>query len=199
DPPWWMEEHQGVLGELDMGEEEMELRFGQWINAGNLSIRKDVLLDLGGYNPCNAPKDKLVGDGEVGLSIKVFNNGGKIMWAPKAFGWHMQDASIISKRYMQRRAAYNGKSAAYTAYRMDKGKSGKMIGIMIRELGVLLEDAVKIAFNSIAENKKYYIALFDLESRAAIIGYLWEIMTDSKLRDQVMQEDWINLKVRPGA
>jgi hypothetical protein len=100
------------------------------INAGNFSIRKEVLLKVGGYNPCNAPVDKLIGDGESGLCSKVYNSGGRIFWIPDAQGWHVQDAKRITLSYMRRRARVQGMSNAYSMYRKVNGDSFQILRIV---------------------------------------------------------------------
>ncbi|HCJ66664.1 MAG TPA: hypothetical protein DHV62_04880, partial [Elusimicrobia bacterium] len=103
-PPIWIEQFKNMLGEIDYGEKMIELYYPQMINAGNFSIRKEILLKVGGYNPCDAPGDKLIGDGEGGLCTKVYNSGGKIFWVPEAKALHIQDVERITVPYLRHRA-----------------------------------------------------------------------------------------------
>ena len=111
------------LGELDLGE---ETAFVESVNAGNLSARRDVLIRVGGYNPCNAPGDSLVGDGEAGLCRKVRRAGYAIMYVPAATAWHLQDASRVTVPYLKRRFADQGRSDAYTDYQCGGGSTAAL-------------------------------------------------------------------------
>ena len=119
-PPKWIEPFKGVLGEMDYGPGFMELQYPKMINAGNFSIRKKILYKVGGYNPCNAPDDKLIGDGECGLCSKVWSAGGRIFWVPNAKTWHIQNANRIDIFYIKLRvirgSLYKCKKSKYDQY-----------------------------------------------------------------------------------
>ena len=192
-PPEWIEPFKTTLGEMNYGDKPIELPYPKTINAGNFSIRKEILLKVGGYNPCNAPGDSLIGDGECGLCWKVCNAGGRIFWVPDAIGWHIQDAKRVTSSYIWCRGRFQGMSDAYTMYRAANGNSLRVLkeACMIsirRVIGILLLlrhiKPRKAEFNEVLRNCEY---IWGLNS------YLLRIKTNSKLRQLVTQNDWINI------
>ena len=184
--------NEGWLGKLDYGPEKLELKTNQHINAGNYSIRKDVLFNVGGYPPCDAPEDKLVGDGEVGLNNKVYKNGNKIIWTPSAVGAHINDARTITISYMIHRSKQHGKGRSYTFYRESKNNLLKFTKyLLINSIGII-KNIISIILYYNFHNKKYYNNLFGYYKKLWSILYLIEILMDSELRDLVSENNWLN-------
>jgi len=192
-PPKWFEPFKGVLGELDYGHRLIELHYPQMINAGNFSIRKEVLFKVGGYNPCNAPADKLIGDGEGGLCSKVYHSGGRIFWIPDAQGWHIQDAKRITLAYMRRRAKFNGMSNAYSMYRKINGDSFQILKVVSRRIVSTVYNIIWVLQYSNSRGPRFYKHLYTYESNLGFISYLIRIQTNHQLRDLVCRDDWLNV------
>jgi len=192
-PPKWFEPFKGVLGELDYGPDLIELHYPQMIYAGNFSIRKEVLFRVGGYNPCNAPKDKLIGDGECGLCSKVYHLGGRIFWVPDAQAWHIQDAERITLAYMRRRAKYNGMSGAYSMYRKVNGDSFQILKMVSKRIVSTMYNIIRVLQYSNSREPRFYKHLYTYESNLGFISYLIRIKTNHQLRDLVCRNDWLNV------
>ena len=194
-PPKWIEPFKGVLGEINYGDKPEELTCPRTIVAGNFSIRKDMLFKVGGYNPCNAPGDKLVGDGESGLCLKVYWAGGRIFWVTDAFGWHVQDAQRVTPAYIRRRGLYQGMSNAYTIYRSRNGNCLQVFKEAFKQsigsMGVLVGVIIKFRYvkNWTSELTKFF---YDFNSIVGLISYLYRIYTDRQLRQLVTRMDWLN-------
>ena len=194
-PPDWAKEFKGVLGEVDCGNELTELTCPQTVIAGNFSIRKDILLKVGGYNPCNAIGDKLVGDGESGLCMKVYNAGGSLFQVPAATGWHVQDAQRITFAHIRRKAQYQGMSDAYTTYRLTRGKPLSILKSIARSsihrlrkiAGILLLRHVK------SWKAKFRHTLYEIEYLRGLYSYIFQIYTDRQLRQLVIRNDWLKI------
>ena len=153
-----------------------------------------MLFKVGGYNPCNAPGDKLVGDGESGLCLKVYAAGGRIFWVPDAFGWHIQDAQRVTPTYIRRRGKAQGMSNAYTIYR-SKNRSClrvfkeslkqtitsiyKMIGIIVKFRYIKSWTAELTRFS------------YELNFFLGLNSYICKIYTDRQLRRLVIRNDWL--------
>lgn len=193
--PEWIEPFKGILGETSYGDKPEELTCPQTINAGNFSIRKEMLFKVGGYNPCNAPGDKLVGDGESGLCLKVYAAGGRIFWVPDASGWHVQDARRVTPAYIRRRGLYQGRSNAYTIYRNKKGNYLQVFKEAFKQsitslqnmVGVIVKFRYIKSWTSEITRFFYYFNFF-----LGLSSYLLRIYTDRQLRQLVTREDWLN-------
>jgi len=194
-PPKWFEPFRGVLGEIDLGDKPGEIPCPQTIVAGNFSIRKDMLLKVGGYNPCNASTDMPVGDGESGLCQKVYDSGGHIYWVPEATVLHLQDAGRITPRLMWRRGRFQGMSNAYTIYRRAGGNFWKIFRGTCRDSIHRMRTIFYAA--AMLRHKKSWGAgfnklLFELEYLPGMYLYLLRIFTNRQLRHLVNRDDWIN-------
>lgn len=192
EPPSWFEPYRGWFGELNYGNNVIKARSGIYINAGNYSIRKDTLFKVGGYNPCDAPGDIFIGDGESGLNLKVYDYGQKIAWTPYAVGWHVQDARKVTLSYMRLRAKHHGMGSAYTFYRNVNGDLfGILKRIMRRFLSIGKNIAQVIRFRR-SLHKYYYGNLFAMESGLGFISYILRIKYNSRLRELVLKNDWLS-------
>jgi glycosyltransferase involved in cell wall biosynthesis len=195
-PPDWIGPFKEVLGEINHGDRLIELEYPSMINAGNFSIRKDMLFKVGGYNPCNAPGDKLVGDGETGLCLKVYKAGGHIFWVPDATGWHVQDATRVTPRYIRRRGKFQGMSNAYTIYRGSNGHLWQVLRAACRgtRLSILKIASCFLRFRYLKLWKTVVNELlFEINTSSALCSYLLKIYTDARLREQVIRMDWLNI------
>lgn len=91
-PENWVVEEEPVLGKLNYGN---EIVFSDkiFINGGLFSIKKSVLIEVGGFNP-DQVGEYLVGDGETGLCMKLHEKKYLIGWTPFA---QMQHIQFVSK------------------------------------------------------------------------------------------------------
>jgi len=92
EPENWVIEEESVLGKLNYGN---EIVFSDkiFINGGLFSIKKSVLIEVGGFNP-DQVGEYLVGDGETGLCMKLHKKEYLIGWTPFA---QMQHIQFVSK------------------------------------------------------------------------------------------------------
>ena len=194
-PPEWIKPFKEILGEINYGDKPEELTCPQTIVAGNFSIRKDMLFKVGGYNPCNAPGDKLVGDGESGLCLKVYEAGGRIFWVPDAFGWHVQDARRVTPAYIRRRGLYQGMSNAYTIYRSKNGNCPQVFKEAfkqsIRRIPTMIGVIVKFRYIK-SWTSELTRLFYNFNFFLGLSSYLLRIYTDQQLRQLVTREDWLN-------
>ncbi len=77
-PPEWIYDYERQLGKLDYGN-EIKIEPGLYMNAGNLSIKREILFEVGGFNP-EMVGEWLIGDGETGLWKKLYRKKYLIGW-----------------------------------------------------------------------------------------------------------------------
>jgi glycosyltransferase involved in cell wall biosynthesis len=132
-PPEWIHEYENFLGKLNYGD-EIKYEKGLYMNAGNLHIKKDILIDVGGFNP-EMVGEWLMGDGETGLWVRLKKYNHIIGWAPKAIMEHYQiakkNATVgdIKRRFMN-----NGICIPYNIYAIDKKGYRALIWNMVLAL-----------------------------------------------------------------
>ena len=89
-PPKWIEQYAYMLGQLDYGN---EIRRGKlYFNSGLFAIKRSVFEQVHGFNP-DLIGGKMIGDGDTGLVMKLWNAGIPIGWTPFATMQHMQQVA----------------------------------------------------------------------------------------------------------
>ena len=190
--PEWIAPFKHFLGELDWGSESKELQYPKMINAGNFSIRKRILLKVGGYNPCNAPGDKLIGSGESELCMKIYRLGGHIFWIPKAEAWHVQDVQKITFPLMCYRSKLGGMGRAYSFYRAANGNFSKIFKKIRTNFPSLIKYCWRAFLHAGKRDGVFYESSAGYHNSLGFICYLVRIKIDSRLHKLVKQDDWLN-------
>jgi hypothetical protein len=174
----------GVLGQIDG---EPGVADVPYLNAGNFSIRRDVLFEAGGYNPCNAPGDPLIGDGESGLCRKVRKAGWRVVFTSAAQAWHLVDASKVNLEYMRRRFRNQGASDVYTRVQesvLGSWAVGAPADILLSMLRVYRIAAEPNSVSVARELQRAYVA--------GKARYYWRLAWDPQLRASARRIDWIS-------
>ena len=89
----------------------------------NYCIRKDCLRMAGGFHPDCTPGhlQYFQGDGETGLSTKVFELGFKCIYHPKILLHHIVTEERLTKEYFKKRFYYEGIVNSYSYIRKNDG------------------------------------------------------------------------------
>lgn len=135
-PPAWLawfwihtesEKHCGWLSLLDMGNTQIDID-PTMVWGVNYSIRKQALIDLGGFNPDTITEEYFYygGDGETGLSLKAIDKKYKVIYHPEMLINHFVPTSRMTYDYFRKRARIQGKCNSYTEIR----KYGKVVDIV---------------------------------------------------------------------
>ena len=124
EPPVWLDQfgrNGGInLSMLDLGDDTSELAWPQTVYGCNLSMRKRVLYEIGGFNPDAMGDHRLIwlrGDGETGLHEKIYHAGYKVIYEPRAWLYHRVPASRLEPDYFFWRAFIQGISDSYSHMR----------------------------------------------------------------------------------
>jgi len=121
EPPDWIKSFpKWYLSILDDEDGPKEV---QWLYGCNFSIRRELLFNLGGFNPDAFGDRKLWwyrGDGEIGLLRKVHHAGKKVLYNPKAIVWHFIPCARMTAEYFEDRAFRSGIESSYSKYRYSK-------------------------------------------------------------------------------
>lgn len=124
EPPSWLAEFPKAFHSLlDYGPALRELSPAECLWGGNFSIRKQVLVQVGGFHPDYFADRSLSwysGDGECGLLGKVQGAGYKIVYAPQAAVRHRISAERLTEAYLRRRAFDFGIEAGYGYFRYQR-------------------------------------------------------------------------------
>ena len=112
EPPAWSIDL-GTFGELSYGSDYYQLQPGEAMNAANLTTRRSIFVELGGFNPGTSGNTIIVGDLEVGLCRKLMAAGWKLVYVPGALVYHLQDGSRVTLERMRFRHTQQTRFIAY--------------------------------------------------------------------------------------
>jgi len=190
-PPEWIYDYEVQLGKLDYGE-KVKFEVGLYMNAGNLSIKKDVLIKVGGFNP-EMVGDWLVGDGETGLWNKLRKGNYLIGWAPDALMEHCQtvkkNATIddIKRRFMN-----NGICTPYNIFAVEKKGAGALCKNFFHSIKQSAKWQIKkIKYTMAGNTKSKYYSIFKRAFYDAQISYTLKLLFNKEFRDSLTKEDWV--------
>lgn len=189
-PPEWVIPYESLLGKLDYGH---RIRVGKrfYINGGNFTIKKNVLYELGGFNP-DQIGDWLIGDGETGLCRKIHKAGMLIGWNPKALMEHYQ---VVKKNAtiqdIKRRFINNGRSVPYRIYVVDKkGFQGLLLNLPWVFLKIIYWQINKVLYFLCRRDQKYLAAIFETSYYCCQIPYTFKLLFNKNFRELIQQSNW---------
>lgn len=134
-PPWvellWSTTQFGKANSmysiLDFGNTIQEIS-PYYVWGCNFSIRKEVLLKVGGFHPDGMPDELLQyrGDGESAVSREILNMRYKTIFNPKASVYHFVSTKRMTLEYIHKRGYMQGISDSYTSIRQNHKADPKM-------------------------------------------------------------------------
>lgn len=157
----------------------------------NMAIRRDVLFEVGGFNPESFGATWL-GDGETGLNRKLWQRKMPVGYVPNAVVYHHIPPERMTIEYLRRRMANEGACEVYARFHHG-------VPHWIR----LFKHAATIAISS----SKSWLAAFllrgrtdarslDIQIQAAYtqsqLTYVIRLMLNRDLQKLVVKKDWLN-------
>ncbi|HWQ46667.1 MAG TPA: hypothetical protein VN376_07360, partial [Longilinea sp.] len=180
-PPEWVKDHPGYFSLLDLGDTEREILFPQETLFGcNFCIRKNVLMEVGGFNPdgfSNLEYYWQRGDGETGLQRKIAQTPWRMLYNPSAWLFHQIPQTRLTHDFLIRRAQTQAVSDSFTYYRTHPG-----LFPLAKGLGLSILMNFKYLFNRITRSEND-----DLQSAvrkrywAYRQSYAWKVLTTPAL------------------
>lgn len=112
-PPWLTKRFWHLFSVLDLGGEARLLSDDEWFVGANMSIRKDLLQQLGGFNTSLGRKgSSLLSNEELELSERVKQLGYSIYYEPRAIVSNLVPQERASKKWLKKRMYWQGVSVA---------------------------------------------------------------------------------------
>jgi len=187
-PPGWIGEYEALLGNLDHGSKERVLKNGEYIYGPNFSIKKTVLLEMGGFNP-DQTGDIVYGDGEIGLCIKLWKYGKIIYWQPQAGVKHLQFVDRnATKKDILRRFVNNASSDACVYYKKERPGSLRIFADIL--YFCMWTMGYKFLFFLNADEKNYRFFIKSAYCKKRMI-FMARILFSSKHRESCLREKWM--------
>ena len=197
DPPKWIvkkyekgESHGkclSYLSVLDFGDEIMEID-PLYVWGCNFSIRKQTLIEAGGFHPDSMPEDLIMyrGDGETHVSRWIKEKGMKAIYNPKASVYHFVPEYRMTLNYFKKRAFNQGISDSFTFVR-EKILNGETYQTNKKQRLRSMLNKLRALFTPRNINKIIHKSYHEGK-----LKHFFEYQRDLKLRDWVNKKDWIN-------
>lgn len=196
-PPEWvpayMRTHPDMFPILSLLEpyHEFRLTADGYFFGVNMAIRREVLLEVGGFNP-DSFGSAWLGDGETGLNRKLWQRGLLVGYVPEAVVYHHVPAERLTLDYFRRREANDGACDIYARFH-DSGVPGK--AELVRAGATIAREAARDWLASLVLRGRTDPRSLRVQLRAvrawARLEYVWRLLGSSELRDLVSRRDWL--------
>jgi glycosyltransferase involved in cell wall biosynthesis len=153
------------------------------------AIKRAVLFEAGGFNPDYAG-NKMLGDGETGLSIKLEKLRYLFAYTDKAIIYNFVPVSRLTQKYMNHRFVVQGRAQSYTdlkKYSKDKIKLGGHIFLYFYKL--LLYTLLTVLYLPFSD--KWHWMCGSIFYFFARIKYDLEYFLVKKFRKFVLKKNWL--------
>jgi glycosyltransferase involved in cell wall biosynthesis len=157
----------------------------------NMAIRREVLLDVGGFNP-DSFGNIWLGDGETGLNRKLWRQGLLVGYIPEAVAYHHVPPERMTLAYFRRREANDGACDMYARFHQ-RGVPGA-VGLLGEAAGIVSESARDWLADLVLRGRTDPRSLrVQLRSGRALarLHYVWRLLRSPQLRDLVTRRDWL--------
>lgn len=194
EPPPWLEQFSGLLSALDWGEAPHAVSpHGSPVGC-NMSVRKSVLFDVGGFNPDGFGDRSLIylrGDGENGLARKVHDAGWLVWYAPEACLEHRVPAKRMTLQYVCQRSRLGGIESAYRDLRYDKRSAARRLTRLARSVAAsLYHRALAYMPRARTAQAAHHLAISSWNTAAA--AQLARQMTSRSLRQHTLRQSYLD-------
>jgi len=138
EPPEWIRLFpRTYLSLIDAGHDYMVTRKSVAFGC-NLSVRRDVLYEMGGFHPDAMPRHLLRfrGNGETALTDRLAESSYKMIYNPRAYVYHVIPAGRLTIDYFKKRAFLHGIEQSYTLIRKQGGIDEKVFQIKLARPGL---------------------------------------------------------------
>jgi glycosyltransferase involved in cell wall biosynthesis len=157
----------------------------------NMAIRRDVLLEVGGFNP-DSFGSAWLGDGETGLNRKLWQRQLLIGYIPEAIVYHHVPSERMTLEYFRRRQANDGACDMYARFHEDgvPDRAG-----LVRTGVAITRDSAPDWLASLVLRGRTDPRSLRVQLRAerawARLDYVWRLLASPELRELVSRRDWL--------
>jgi glucosyl-dolichyl phosphate glucuronosyltransferase len=179
------------LSLLDLGEEKHQIN-PNYVFGLNFAIRRQALLDLGGFHPDSYPENlrRFVGDGETGLTMVAEARGFVAIYEPAATVHHFTPSGRLTAEYFVSRSYTEGIRDSYAHVRHNAPISNTRIARARRLVGKVIRRAKRLTQTPLVVPLDEEAALHKRVADARRAGFDFHqraIRTDRRVLDWVLR------------
>jgi glycosyltransferase involved in cell wall biosynthesis len=193
EPPAWVRKYcMNSLLSLQLRPEDLIIAAGDvGVYSCHQAIRKDVLLECGGFNPENTG-GTWVGDGESGLNLKVGAHGYKFAYTAKAVTYHMIPPGRMTQQYLNRRMENQGYADAYTWFRAARPDNVRLVRDQIRCLLKCGHENLSTASRFLLQRETWRLHRAQVSYHYGRFKYNGRLRRDAAWREFVLKDNWMS-------
>lgn len=200
---WRNCEHGRYLGELsllDFGNEPKEIT-AAFVWGLNYHIRKNILIDVGGFHPdiLSRQFEIYVGDGETGIWRELEKNGYRAFFEPGLSLYHTVTKERMTKDYFIKRSYIQGMMNSYTDIRYPRIEENKSASSDKRSLARRMVGRLKKLFwvsdepkNPLEKEANLLREKMAESSRQGYEKHQEECKRNPKLREYIQEKDYFH-------
>jgi glycosyltransferase involved in cell wall biosynthesis len=201
-PPQWLTEFMErkepfTGGEVAFGpfslldrSDQLLIEPGGYFFGVNMAIRRDVLFDLGGFNP-EAFGGTWLGDGETGLVAKLSARGLLVGYVPDAEVHHHIGPERMTVAYLRRRMANQGACDVYTEFHAGVPCRRALARQVVLTAGRASRPSVKAVRGWNRTDPASLLAQMEAAQEVRRLAYIVRLIFDAERRALVERDDWL--------
>jgi glycosyltransferase involved in cell wall biosynthesis len=162
----------------------------------NYLIRRTAFQECGGSHPDYMPKNlqRYAGDGETGLSLKIKDNGLRVLYHPGAAVTHVIPASRLTPEYLEQRSFFQGVIESYTQIRRERRVPVRTWKDLLRPTKWRVEQMMRLENPTI----KRIRLLMALAHRNGMEFHRKEVRQDPTLLEWVLRDNYLDYRLPAG-
>ena len=193
----------GWLSLLDVGKDVFDFD-ANYIWGLNLSIRKKVLFDCGGFHIDIVPSHLLrwQGDGETGLTMKVKKAGLRAVYLQDAMVTHLCDANRLNIDYFKKRAYYQGFCNSFTRIRGGESPAQSFSRQKPSRYRLVRQKIGQIYRRFLIDGSPWRAQSLPIKQAteeaywAGFVAHRNEVLDDCQLLDWICRENYLDVDLR---
>ncbi len=132
DPPEWLEKYfkNGALSLIEKSEKLIIASYDIGIYSCHQAMLRKVLIECGGFNP-DIEKDKLIGNGETGLNIKILDAGYNFAYTDEAVSHHIIPKARMTQKYLNHRFGNQANCDSFTTFRRNENSRKVLLKLIM--------------------------------------------------------------------
>jgi glycosyltransferase involved in cell wall biosynthesis len=197
--PHWLErlrqdaEGGWLLWELSLIELAPELHqvSSDYIFGCNYCIKREIVLESGGFHPDGMPAELLQfrGDGETALAADIVRCGLEVWYDPKVAVLHRVPCERITAQYVARIYSRNGVGTAYSFFRSNHGSYSSLLRHFVRQTIGFLKLVLRTV-SGVALGYPYLPYFFQMHAHFSMLRQLARLMLSKELRHWTRQRSY---------
>ena len=181
----------GYLSIINFGDFNREIN-PNYVWGCNFSIRKEIVLQAGGFHPDSMPSDLMFhrGDGESYVTRYIKSKGLKAIYNPLASVYHFVPNDRMTLDYFLKRSYNQGISDSYTYMRNVRQIKYKDFS-GLKTIFPQLFNKISTYINSFSKKKGNLVEINNAHSRG-VIDHFNAASTDNNLKEWILRDNYLN-------